>query len=211
MRTIIHEIYSKVIGSDIFIVGGGSSLTNFDFSVLDGRNVIAINAAFHNFLREDVILYWGDASFGSTNEQKLLNHPSKYKFTSTIHADRAIANNKLGVAGSTPLKKTGDYGYDPNINNVKGNNSGTQALNFALNMSPSRILLLGFDMKHIGSKTHYHNHHDIPTASSTYPELFIPSMEKLAQESSHLSTRVINCSLDSSLKCFKVDRVENYL
>lgn len=211
MRPIIHEIYSKVMGTDIFIVGGGSSLTNFDFSKLKDKNVIAINSAFKRFDRDDVILYWGDASFGSANSKELLNHPSKYKFTSTVFADTAIARNKTGVANSTILKKTGDYGYDSNINHVKGNNSGTQALNFALNLHPSRIFLLGFDMKYIGSKSHFHEYHTCPTASSTYPERFIPSMEKLAQQSSHLATKVINCSLDSALKCFSVENVENYL
>ena len=44
--------------------------------------------------------------------------------------NRAIAKNALGVAGANLLKKTGDYGYDPNVNHVRGNNSGTQALNF---------------------------------------------------------------------------------
>lgn len=211
MRPIIREIYSKVTGTDIFIVGGGHSLAKFDFSRLIGKNVIAVNSAYRYIQDENLILYWGDASFGSNEEANLSQHPSKYKFTSNIFADRAIAKNALGVAGANLLRKTGDYGYDPNVNHVRGNNSGTQALNFAVNLHPSRIILLGYDMRYTGSKSHFHDHHITPTASKVYPELFIPSMESLAKEIKHLKIDVINCSLGSSLECFKKDKWEPYL
>lgn len=211
MRPIIHDIHSKFAGTDVFIVGGGSSLKGFDFTLLNGKNVIAINSAYRYVVREDVVLFWGDAAFASHEAEILENHPSKYKITSRVMADYAIEHGKLGAAGSTILKKTGDYGYDPNVDNVKGNNSGTQALNFAINLHPSRIILLGFDMGYVGSKSHFHDLHPTPTAYSVYDDLFIPSMNKLAQESAYTKIDIINCSTVSRLKCFKKGNIEDYV
>lgn len=210
MRPIIQELIKRFTGTNVFIVGGGFSLKNFDFEQLTGKNVIALNSAY-KYVDESAVLYWADVSWGEKEDTQLLNHPSKYKFSSRLNADSLINSNKTGVGGCHWLKKTGDYGYDPNVNHVRGNNSGANAINFAVNLGAYRIILLGFDMGYIGSKSHFHEHYQISPASNVYTELFIPSIESMAREINHLPVKIINCSANSQLKCFEFGNYKDYL
>ena len=211
MRPIIQELTTKFAGTDVFIIGGGNSLRNFNFDSLKGKNVIALNSAY-KYVDENAVLYWADATWGGSNHDKgLFDHPSRFKFSSRINADTLIQSNKLGAGGCHWLKKTGDYGYDPNVNNVRGNNSGTNAINFAINLHANRVILLGFDMGYVFGRTHFHDHHEQVTASRTYTEQFIPSIESLAKEIKHLPVKIINCSNHSNLKCFEFGDIKDYL
>lgn len=210
MRPIIQELTQKFSGTTVFIVGGGFSLKSFNFNQLKGKNVIALNSAY-KYVDESAVLYWADASWGQSEEDNLREHPSKYKFSSRLNADSAILSNKTGVGGCHWLKKTGDYGFDPNVNNVKGNNSGAHAINFAINLGAYRVILLGFDMGYTGSKSHFHEHHPVSTAARTYPELFIPSIESMAKDIKHLPVKIINCNIYSKLKCFEFGDYKDYL
>lgn len=210
MRPIIQELIKKFTGTNVFIVGGGFSLKSFDFGTLEGQNVIALNSAY-KYVDETAVLYWADASWGQSEEDKLLKHPSKYRFSSRLNADSLILDNKTGIGGCHWLKKTGDYGYDTNVNHVRGNNSGANAINFAVNLGAYRVILLGFDMGYTGSKYHFHEHHAVSTAATTYPELFIPSIESMAKEMKHLPVKIINCNTCSKLKCFEFGDYKDYL
>ena len=208
MRPILQELYNKFSGTNVFVVGGGFSLHDFDFSKLNGRNVIAVNAAYKH-VDETAIIYWGDASWGVEHESKIKDHPSPYKFSSRLNIN--LSTDKLGTAGCHWLQCSGSFGYDSNINNVRGNNSGGQAINFAINLGAKNIILLGFDMKYTGSRSHFHKDHTFPTPNSNYNEMFIPSIESLAKETSHLSVDIINCNKNSALRCFKFGDVEKFL
>lgn len=210
MRPIIQELIKKFTGTNVFIVGGGFSLKSFDFGTLEGQNVIALNSVY-KYVDETAVLYWADASWGQSEEDKLLKHPSKYRFSSRLNADSLILDNKTGIGGCHWLKKTGDYGYDTNVNHVRGNNSGANAINFAVNLGAYRVILLGFDMGYTGSKSYFHEHHAVSTAAATYPELFIPSIESMAKEMKHLPVKIINCNTYSKLKCFEFGDYKDYL
>lgn len=210
MRPIIQELKTKFAGTDVFIVGGGFSLKHFNFDLLRGKNVIALNSAY-KYVDENAVLYWADASWGQMEESNLLAHPSHFKFSSRLNADAMIHAGRTGVGGCHWLKRTGDFGYDPNVNHVRGNNSGGHAINFAINLGAYRIILLGFDMGYTGSKSHFHEHHEISPSSQTYKELFIPSIESLALQVKHLPVKIINCSTFSKLKCFDFGDYKDYL
>jgi hypothetical protein len=207
MRSILQDLRNKVSGNPIYLVGGGYSLHNFNFDILKEKNVIAINSSFNFFDREDVIIFWADASWGQDNESNLLKNKSKYKFSSRINADNAIKNNNLGIGGCNWLKHTGNYGFDSDIDCVRGNNSGTQALNFAVNLGASDIYLLGFDMGYTGSKSHFHEFQkNTAVSNSVYDEFFIPSMNSMSDALNHNPVNIINCSINSKLECFsKID------
>lgn len=208
MRPIIQELIKKFSGTTIFIVGGGASLKDFDFSRLNGKNVIAVNSAY-KYVDENAVLYWGDTSWGQDESENLLKHPSKYKFSSRLHVD--LTSNPTGPGGCYWLRKTGSEGFDPDVNSVRGNNSGAHAINFSINLGARRVVLLGFDMSYSGTKSHFHNHHSRPTPASVYPELFIPSIESMAEAIKHLPVEVINANKNSKLKCFKFGNIEDYL
>ena len=136
----------------VFIIGGGSSLSNFDFTKLNGKSVIAINSAYR-YVDNNAILYWMDQTWARQQKNELINHPSILRFTSF---STIVPYPQVGKA--YPLLKTGEFGYDSDIGQVKGNNSGSQAINFAATFNPKQIVLLGFDGGPINDKTHFHSH-----------------------------------------------------
>lgn len=209
MRPRLQEIKQKLQGTDVFIIGGGNSLKDFDFARLKNKNVIAINSAY-KFI-DDAILFWTDGSWVAANDLTLQNHSSKYRMMAITNADIAIKKNLTGTANSIYLKRSGDFGYDPNPDNVMGNNSGTMAINFAINMGAKRIILLGFDLKQINRKSHFHNDYDSIVMESVYDNLFIPSFKKLFEESKMVNTKIINCSPDSALNCFEFGDIDEFL
>ncbi|QDJ96521.1 hypothetical protein Xoosp13_335 [Xanthomonas phage Xoo-sp13] len=195
----------------MFIVGGGNSLKNFDFKLLHGRCVIALNSAY-KYVDENSALYWADSNWGATWEDRgLADHPSKFKFTSRTQISPAMLASSRGVAGSHYLNLTGNSGYDPNPDHVRGTNSGGHAINLAVNMNAQRIILLGFDMGYVFGRSHFHSDHEHAVGASTYTEVFIPSINSLSSAIKHLPVEVINCSFTSNLKCFKTGDIKDYL
>lgn len=211
MRPIIQELLLNFSGNDVFIVGGGNSLKNFNFKLLEGRCVIATNSAY-KYVDESAVLYWADASWGAMWEERgLADHPSKFKFTSRINVTPDLLLKSRGTAGAHYLNLTGSTGFDPCIDNVRGSNSGGHAINFAVNLNAQRIILLGFDMGYVAGRTHFHNDHEGSVGMSVYLDTFIPSINDLAKQIVHLPVKVINCSPTSNLKCFTRGDIKDFL
>lgn len=209
MRPQLQELYNNFFGQDVFIVGGGYSIKSVNLNYLLDKKVIAINTAFE-YLPNATALLWSDSSWLGINNNlnKLTDHKCKLRFNPKKHGQGHIQKNILTSGGATVLLATGDYGFDPNIDNVRGNNSGVQALNLAINMKPKRIFLIGFDMRSNPLKpaeTHFHDKHQLVVRPNTYANLFIPSMVSLATEIKKLNinTEIINCSPTSALACFE--------
>lgn len=99
------------------------------------------------------------------------------------------------------LKCAGNQGFCFQEGHVcHGRNSGHQALNLAVNMGAMKIILIGYDMKRIGGRAHYHDRHvKVPDAVfDTFYEAMINSYKQLVER----GIRVVNTSLESRLTCF---------
>lgn len=209
MRPAIRELFQKTFQKDVFIVAGGPSLREFDFSRLRNKVTIAINSSYER-LPEATALYWADDPWAAENYDSLLAHPCKLRFHARFSVSDDVMNNKLGTGLSTLLRRTGVYGIDPCKDNVRGNNSGAHALNLIANMRPSRIILLGYDMratKHL----HWHDYAKVPPYHGMYKDEFVPCIESMAEPIAKSGIKVINCSMESALMCFEKDTIENYL
>ena len=135
-----------------FVIGGGSSLTDFPFNVLRERGYsIGVNFAG---LRLDT-----DVCF-------TLDHGFPVKFESEIQAYIA-RGGEMWIAQSPSRKpgqvesaqylqrRQGDLASHPR--EVFGSNSGFGAINFAVHKQSSEIYLLGFDMSPGADATHWHD------------------------------------------------------
>lgn len=84
---------------------------------------------------------------------------------------------------------------------VGGTNSGAQAVNLAYHLGATRIVLLGFDMKHTGGKRHFHD--DYPSGwsnaetANSWPAQFAFMAAGLASE----GIEVLNASRDTAITC----------
>lgn len=207
----LQHLKREVRGKNIFIFGGGASLENFDYTVVENEITFAINDAYR-FLPNATVIYWVDDTWISENYDNVMAHKCKYKITSKFSQHLGNRVTK-GIANSIILKRTGDNGFDPNLDSVRGNNSGVQLLNLAINLQPKNIILMGYDMKKTNKKSHFHNFRRPHIKDSIYTDLFIPSINSLAQEFNQksLNINIVNANTDSAVRCFRFDLFEKYI
>lgn len=206
MRKDIQELYSLFCNQEVFIVGGGYSVQNINVDYLSDKRVIVINDSF-KLLPNANAIFWCDSSWAGKNLEELESHSSHLRFHPRFYSETHIREDIKGPGNANLLMRTGDHGFDTNIDNVRGNNGGVQCLNFVLNMNPSKVYLVGYDMRDNPRKrgeTHWHNYHSLVVRPDIYANEFIPSMNSLYREIQRLgiTTEIINCSATSALTCF---------
>lgn len=211
MKKRLQELKQKFANNTVFIVAGGPSINNIDISLLDDKLTIAINNSYQ-IVPNATALYWCDSSWVGKHLDYLNHHKCKLRF----HARHGMWDNNgdvSGIANSTILSRTSEFGFDENPNHVCGNNSGAHAINLAVNMGASTIVLLGFDMKYSNSKTHWHAGHGYGMRPMVYTDSFIPSIMSMAKriKELRLPVKIVNVSDDSALKCFATDTFDNYI
>ncbi len=82
-----------------------------------------------------------------------------------------------------------------------GSNSGYQAINLAVLAGAKRILLLGYDMRFQGAKSHSHNGHPVKHSESAYTG-YARNFASMVPQLQRLGVEVINCSPSSAIGCF---------
>lgn len=124
-------------GRDVFIIGGGSSLKNFDWKLLENECTIGCNSAF--ILGEKVckICIFGDAKWFRAYQNELQN----YKGVVFTNASQ-LYNSRVPWLWTMPRKATGLSATALGWNK----NTGASAVNLALILGAQRVCLLGFDM-----------------------------------------------------------------
>jgi len=126
-----------------YIVGGGPSLKNFDWSLLDDKFVIAINNSYM-VLPDAQILYCTDPPWIKDHLTEL------QKFKGTIYQGVLNLNNppKMEVVDKQ-WHLTGKEGLETKADSLKhGSNSSFAAINMAaVHLGFTKIYLLGIDMR----------------------------------------------------------------
>ena len=77
-------------------------------------------------------------------------------------------------------------------------NSGATAINLAIREGFDNIVLLGFDMKTVKGKHHYHNYYKKQPRDDAYSR-FMLHFEAIAKET---DVTILNANPDSALNCF---------
>ncbi len=209
MRKELQDFYNTVSGRKVFIIGGGPSLKEIDISLLDQKLTIRINVAY-KIIKNPTALYWCDESWAASAYDDI-NKIECFKFTGKHSADGFIKDNIKSIGGATVLKRTGDFGIDPNIDHVRGNNSGAHVINLLANMAVSDIILLGFDGKILDNKSHWHSGYGLPMSNYIYSDMFIPSICSMAVPLKNMGINVVNLSKRSAIDCFNKYDVAEYL
>jgi len=207
MRPSLQHFMNKIKGKTVFMVGGGDSISSMvDFSLLQNELVFCINDSYMDIITP-VGLYWVDDTWMSERYEKLKEYTDMDIFTSKTasHINYDIKNDPRTLGNTIILKRISDFGYAPDFDTVCGNNSGVQALNFVVNMSPSNVILLGYDMRRGDTgRTHYHDEYRPHIPDDVYSTLFLPSINKFAKEykESGKSVNIYNANPDSAVRCF---------
>ena len=187
----ISKIEPIWIGETIFIIGGGTSLRDFNWASLNGKKTIAINKSIISYPNAN-ILYWTDSRVYSWLKQDIDNF-NGLKYT--------IRDHHSYVGDIKILKKVNKFNLEESKDTLShGNNSGYAAINLAYHLGAKRIILLGYDMRNDGKKSHYHDGYPVPiTGDNIYRDEFIPGFQVLAHLLKTKGVEVYNASLNSLL------------
>ena len=189
-------------GETVFIIGGGPSLSKFDFNRLKDKNTLAINKAVQTCPWAD-ILYWTDSRVYSW----LKNDIGKFKGDKyTIKPFNTPPDVKV-------LKNTGTKGLELDPSGIRhGNNSGYAAINLAYHLGVNRIVLLGFDMGNMAGKGHFHEGYPVNmTMDKTYETKMLPTFDSLVYPLKENGIEIINASPVSKIRCFTKMNIEKAL
>jgi len=195
-------------GATVVILASGPSLTVADCTRVqawrdgDIRRAIAINTTFR-------MAPWADALYGCDARWWQLYHAEVERtFRGALWSQDELAK-RLGVNHIRSENARG-LGKKPGVIH-QGGNSGYQAVNLAYQAGAKRIVLLGFDMRDHGTKTHHHADH--PTGLNTQPNYaqWIADFNLMARELRGEGVDVVNATPGSALTCFPMAKLEDAL
>lgn len=204
---------AQALGSEVYIVGGGSSLTGFDFKTLINKCTIAVNKSVFNVPNRNYFVTVDYTflskirreSFDAISTTKFFIADFGYPFMKEVNGVVVDSryNMQYDIHGFDALVKAkGQEGIGYTFADFRtGTNSGFCALQLAVILGFKKIHLLGIDLNHQGN-THYHGgygeHPKIFNSKlDAYFNYFKIGLEKLKQERPGI--KVVSCSKDSRL------------
>lgn len=205
-------------GETAICIGGGPSLTQEDLELTRRSRVIAINDAYLIAPWAD-ICYFADAQWWKWHTDGIKKSWPWASFTAEQQREsfKTFAGQKVTIDAtgrmipapevfmlhndSMDRQDTGGLSERPNALRT-GSNSGYQSVNLAVLAGAKRILLLGYDMKFSGGRTHSHNGHPTKGAEDSYTR-WAKNFDSMRPHLHKLGVEVINCSPDSVITAFK--------
>jgi hypothetical protein len=177
----------------VYIIGGGPSLKDFDWNLLAGKKVIAINRAFEVLPNADV-LYWTDARFYRWFKNKIDD------FTGLKVTCRPVQGSPGDII---VLKQNTAVKIDMRPDFISsGNNSGFGAINLAAKLGAKRIYLLGYDMVSREKDTHWHSGYEVSHNHAIYSKM-IAQMSSIPGELRALDIDIFNANPKSNMTVFR--------
>ena len=196
-------------GQRCFIIGGGPSLKEFDFSKLKNELVIGINRAYEkidctiNFSMDNRLYDWiKNGALGEESKEKFENFQGVPVWVDVVGYDYP--------KGIYILHKAKDQKFNFRMKEgiITETNSGFGALYLAACLGANPIYLLGFDMKGFsGKSTWWHDGYPRKQGAVVYKS-FINGFDKIAPILKRKDIKVVNLNPDSALKCFEFQGVK---
>lgn len=108
------------------------------------------------------------------------------------------------------VRNEGRVGLGHRAVRVNGN-SGAGAINLAYLFGCRRILLIGFDMREVDGRKHWHANHPAPLVQTQMFREWIHKFMTLAADLKQAKCEVINCTPGSALQCFPMSTLDKEL
>lgn len=192
-------------GETCVCIASGPSLTREDVDYCRGKvRVIAVNRAIELAPWADV-LHACDARFWRWHRDEAMAFQG-LKFA----MERELDND----CGQVLLKNGGIWGLSTDPTTIcNGRNSGYQAMNVAVLLGISRVILLGYDMQP-GERGEMHWHSDHPNNFQPEDAVFRSwraAFKSIVQPLADLGVSVVNCSRRTALTTFSCQPLEETL
>lgn len=195
----------------VFILAGGPSLTDFDFSPLKDEITIGINKSFLYF--PTTINFSLDHTFYNSIKQNIelrlaFNNFGGLKIFDSSGYDE-YSNNILTYSFS----KEKFISFDIKEGIFSGTNSAFAAMMMCIACGCKEIYFLGLDMSVGKFKTHFHNGYKGVTKGSMNLNLqkFKREFNQFSGKLKELNIKIVNLNPLSELNCFEFDTLENVI
>ena len=139
---------------------------------------------------------WADILYAC--DPKWWNWHAEMEFEGRRITQDAGAAEKYGIEHIESKPEKG-LSTDPSYIN-QGSNGGFQAINLAFHEGAERIILLGYDMKFTGGRSHWFGDH--PEHSPANYGSFIQAYNDIPPQLPGLGLTIINCTRSTDLHCF---------
>lgn len=220
-------VKNKYEGETCVVIATGPSLNKEQVDYVKGKaRVITINNAYQIAPFTDIQVACNDDWWEHYwKEDKVLRELKADKWTRYKHLAWEYSINYIDS-----IEKQG-LSYDPSLVHIN-NGSGPMAINFATLYGFKKLLLLGHDMKFAkdydgknkkAGSTPRHYFGEYPKSMQHFPQSLksinkngeiiglIKNYEAMIPDLNKQGVEVINCTPNSSLKCFKVSTIEKEL
>ena len=183
----------------VAIVGGGPSLTGFDYEQLRGAHVLAVGRAI-------LAIPWADAGFGLGEMPEQLDAVPMRVYWAVPDEERPPPSRNI-----TFLHRLDGHVLSEDPGSVSGKTSGFGAVQVAIHKRAKRIVLFGFDYDgsnggpHSGEGSAAYQRRRVRDIESwrTWAEHFRVFVQRLQE------TMVVNACPTSNIACFQKVHVED--
>ncbi len=196
-------------GRRCFIIGGGASLTGFNWEILRGELTIAINRAFEKL--DPTIFYTMDARFWAWLEEGKFGEDQAERFRTYSKGYKCLLNQNGMLRypeDIVALNRLKEWSTDLGKGIFSATNSGLGALNLACLLGASPIYMLGFDMKGDGKGNQKWWHNGYPTLQSEDVYAGFKREFELIRPFTQ-DKKIINLNPDSGLKEFELGTIDD--
>lgn len=210
MRIAFWHIEPEWKGETCAILGGGPSLNAGDINSLHGRaRVIAVNNAYQLAPWADILYFcdekWWCWHHGGTDADGV-RHKADPRYHDFKGLKVALCNANT-LHREPAVRVIQNYDANPGLCEIPdgvytGRSSGYQAINLAAHLGAARVLLLGFDMRAHGERTHWHMEHKRKTARDDFEREMLPWFKTLVEPCRRRGLELINCTPGSAITCF---------
>lgn len=195
-------------GRTVYILGGGPSLNAVDVERLRGERVIACNHAYQKADWIDMMLF-ADYRFYFDYKESMAKFSGLRVTTNERHHDKP---GMLVVRRRNSWKgRVGGIVRDPSFV-IWNKSTGACAINFAVHLGASRIVLFGFDMRRVEvapGDERCNWHETGPTAGNKNPyKRFLTVFPMIARDLKEFGIECINATPKSAIKEFKIVKPE---
>lgn len=181
---------------------------------LNGWNVVLVQDAYKVLPYADLV-YGSNPSWWRIHQhcegfkgEKWSSHEAPNNGHVQHLNDKTEAAQKWGVNLIKGKDGIG-FSFDPEVIHY-GSNSGFQAINLALLFGARKIVLVGFDMRHVNGKAHFFGNHpkELHQNTDEHYRAYVKHFDRAAKKlPSHIS--IVNATPGSALTCFPAVDLED--
>lgn len=166
-------------GRDVFVVGGGRSVTPDLLARLRGRAVVAVNSAYLGVAPGTPVVFHDRRWLGWHLEAMRSWTGTLYTSSPNVMASMA---GRVHYLTKVRPENNGQSFMHADPDKVAARDSGGIAVNVAYHAGARRVVLAGFDMGfEVEGEAHWYPEHPVPARMTNYRNRFLPQYPQIAR------------------------------